>query len=129
MHLAAAVPVRPDRPQNRACVVIAGGREPSHWEAYPHHQFLHTLGALPCCDNGGCWKSRTVPLGDGSSNDRNLCTHVVHKPSDGAGPLPRCMDMLSPGDAIAAIERYLAASEFPKLNEQTWADVSPSLSN
>lgn len=42
MHLAAAVEMKPGRPKNRACVVIAGGREPSHWEAYPHHQFIHT---------------------------------------------------------------------------------------
>ena len=37
-------------PGGRAgCVVIAGGREPTHWEAYPGHQFLHTQGALDCC--------------------------------------------------------------------------------
>ena len=33
MHQAAAVETKPDRPQNRACVVIAGGREPTQWEA------------------------------------------------------------------------------------------------
>ena len=42
MHLAAAVPVKPGMPKNRPCVVVAGGREPSQWEAYPHHQYLHT---------------------------------------------------------------------------------------
>ena len=79
MHLAAAVPVREGRPPNRACVVVAGGREPAQWEAYPHHQFLHTLGALKCCDNGGCWKSRTVPLHDGdTARDKSLCVDVVH---------------------------------------------------
>jgi hypothetical protein len=48
MHLAAAVPVpsRGGMPKNRPCVVIAGGREPAQWEAYPHHQYLHTIGAL-----------------------------------------------------------------------------------
>ena len=35
MHLAAAVPTTDGRP--RACVVIAGGREPVAWEAYPWH--------------------------------------------------------------------------------------------
>ena len=39
MHLAAAVEVRPGMPKNRACVVVAGGREPAQWEAYPHHQY------------------------------------------------------------------------------------------
>ena len=31
-------------PKNRPCVVIAGGREPPHFTAYPHHQFIHTVG-------------------------------------------------------------------------------------
>ena len=63
MHLAAAVPVKVARasspqspgdasrhptPQNRPCVVVAGGREPPHWEAYPHHQFIHTNGQILC---------------------------------------------------------------------------------
>src|SRR4051812_7072076 len=35
MHLAAAVPTRPGGPGLRPCVVVAGGREPPHWEMYP----------------------------------------------------------------------------------------------
>jgi hypothetical protein len=35
MHLAAAVETKPGRPCNRPCVVVAGGREPSQWEASP----------------------------------------------------------------------------------------------
>src|SRR5262249_30746053 len=48
MHLAAAVESAPGQPKVRPCVVVAGGREPVHWEAYPGHQFIHTIGALPC---------------------------------------------------------------------------------
>ena len=79
MHLAAAVDVKPGMPKNRPCVVVAGGREPPHFTAYPHHQFIHTVGALACCDNGGCWKSRTLPLGDGDSKDApgELCVDPV----------------------------------------------------
>jgi len=101
MHLSAAVPVRPGMPQNRPCVVVAGGREPVHWEAYPHHQFIHTAGALLCCDNGGCWKSRVVPLGDGDEKDRpeNLCLDVV-------GRLPRCLHMITAEEVIRRIELY-----------------------
>ncbi len=101
MHLAAAVEVAPGMPKNRPCVVVAGGREPPHWETYPHHQFIHTVGALRCCDNGGCWKARTLPLGDGDEKDRpdNLCVDVV-------GALPRCMDMITAGEVIHRIERY-----------------------
>lgn len=101
MHLAAAVEVRPGTPKNRPCVVVAGGREPPHWEAYPHHQFLHRAGALLCCDDGGCWKARVAPLGDGDEKDRpeNRCVDVV-------GELPRCMDLVTAADAIRAVELY-----------------------
>jgi ADP-heptose:LPS heptosyltransferase len=101
MHLAAAVPTRSDRPAERPCVVVAGGREPPHWEAYPHHQFIHTVGALPCCASGGCWRSRTVPLGDGDEKDQpeKLCADVV----DG---LPHCMAMIEPEDVIQRITWY-----------------------
>jgi ADP-heptose:LPS heptosyltransferase len=112
MHLAAAVELKPGMPKNRPCVVIAGGREPPHWEAYPHHQFIHTVGALRCCDNGGCWKSRTVPLGDGESEDRpeNLCVDVV-------GTLPRCMDMIAAADVIRRIEDYFRGGAISYLTE------------
>jgi ADP-heptose:LPS heptosyltransferase len=101
MHLAAAVPVPAGVPKNRPCVVVAGGREPPHWEAYPHHQYLHRAGALACCDDGGCWKSRVRRLGDGDANDRdeNLCVDVV-------GDLPRCMHLVTTQDVIRAIELY-----------------------
>ncbi len=113
MHLAAAVEVRPGMPKNRPCVVIAGGREPPHWTSYPHHQFIHTVGALRCCDNGGCWKSRTVPLGDGDYKDGpdELCVDVV-------GNLPRCMDMITAEEVIRRIEWYFdgGAIEYSSLN-------------
>jgi ADP-heptose:LPS heptosyltransferase len=101
MHLAAAIEVKGGRPKNRPCVVVAGGREPPHWEAYSHHQFIHTVGALPCCDFGGCWKSRTEPLGDNSDQDlpENLCVDVT-------GGLPRCMDMIAASEVIRRIEMY-----------------------
>lgn len=101
MHLAAAIEMKPGMPQNRPCVVIAGGREPPHWTAYPHHQFVHTVGALRCCDNGGCWKSRTLPLGDGDPKDApdQLCVDVVDQ-------LPRCMDMISSAEIIRRIEMH-----------------------
>jgi ADP-heptose:LPS heptosyltransferase len=108
MHLAAAVPTKPGMPLNRACVVIAGGREPPHFTFYPHHQYLHTAGALLCCDNGGCWKSRTFPIGDGDPKDKELCLDVV-------GRLPRCMDMITAKDVIRAIDRYYDGGALPPL--------------
>jgi FkbM family methyltransferase len=105
MHLAAAVETRPGKPRHRPCVVIAGGREPPHWEAYPHHQFLSTVGALPCCADGGCWKSRCQPVGDGDSKDRHdLCTDPVQIKPDLR--IPRCMELITPEQVIERIELY-----------------------
>lgn len=104
MHLAAAVDVPPGRPKNRACVVVAGGREPQQWEAYPHHQFLSTNGALDCCDNGGCWRSRCQKVGDGDPKDNNLCLYPVQVDRD--LQIPKCLAMITADDVIRRIELY-----------------------
>ncbi len=116
MHLAAAVPMKSAPPLNRPCVVIAGGREPTAWEMYPNHRFLNTNGCLPCCDNGGCWKSRTVPLNDNDEKDRSLCVDVVEVSQT---KVQHCMEIIRVEDVIRAIEmyfignvcRYLASEE------------------
>ena len=102
MHLAAAVPLRSRERRLRPCVVVAGGREPHHWESYPGHQFLHTIGALDCCALGGCWKARTTALGDGHEFDEAdyLCSQAVSE------NLPRCMDLITPNDVVRRIESY-----------------------
>jgi hypothetical protein len=133
MHLAAAVEVKPGRPRNRACVVVAGGREPSPWEKYGHHRYLETNGALRCCDHGGCWKSRCQPVGDGDEKDlpENLCVDPV-----AVSPrlrIPRCLDLITADDVIRAVELYfdggaLAYLEAPPLNgnsDRTPAAVGP----
>jgi hypothetical protein len=106
MHLAAAVEVKSDSLQTRPCVVVAGGREPPQWEAYPHHQFIHTVGALPCCAEGGCWRCRTLPLGDGDEKDHPeaLCLDVVNG-------LPRCMDLITPEEVARRIELYFQGGQ------------------
>jgi len=119
MHLAAAVDTPADRPPQRACIVVAGGREPPHWEAYPHHQFLHTVGMLPCCAQGGCWRARTRPLGDGDDNDAPdaLCLDPV-------GDLPRCMDFITAEDVIRQIERHCRGGTAQTLDSQQAAAVA-----
>jgi hypothetical protein len=85
-------------------VVIAGGREPPHWEAYPGHQFLHTIGALPCCATGGCWRSRCHTVADGDLKDReSLCERPVQVEPNLR--VPQCMAMIQPQDVIRAVER------------------------
>lgn len=103
MHLAAAVPMPPGRKRLRSCVIIAGGREPAHWEQYPGHHFLHTIGALECCATGGCWKARTAPLGDGSPLDapESLCRDAA--PSG----LPNCMHMIRADQVCSLIEQVV----------------------
>ena len=71
---------------------------------YPHHQFLHRNGALPCCEHGGCWKSRCQPVGDGDRKDRDLCVDPVAVRED--LQIPKCMHIITPDDVIRAIETY-----------------------
>ena len=104
MHLAAAVETKPGR-KLRPCVVVAGGREPPHWEAYPHHQFLHTVGTLSCCADGGCWRSRCQRIHDGDPKDHhNLCLFPVQVQPD--LDIPQCMAAIQPEDVIRRIELY-----------------------
>lgn len=117
MHLAAAVPIKnAEGPKNRACVVIAGGREPAQWEQYPHHKFLHHNGALMCCDDGGCWKSRCTEIKDKDEKNTNLCVDRVKVELKSKVPsrrinlkkfyVPKCLDMIKPRHVIEAIESY-----------------------
>jgi hypothetical protein len=113
MHLAAAVPVRErdnfnrKKPRRRPCVVIAGGREPPHWECYDSHSFLDSVGMLSCCNNGGCWRSRCQIVGDGDEKDKpeNLCLRPVKVTPSLS--IPECMMMITPDDVINRIEKYL----------------------
>jgi ADP-heptose:LPS heptosyltransferase len=105
MHLAAAVETIPSRPQHRPCVVVAGGREPPHWEAYPFHQFISNVGTLSCCADGGCWKSRCQLVGDGDEKDhRNLCEQPVEVAPN--LQISRCMDRITARDVIRRIEMF-----------------------
>lgn len=96
MHVAAAL--------EKPCIVVAGGREPVAWNAYPKQHYLHTVGALPCSDptgkvGGACWRSRVVPLGDGTILDRHTCEYPV----DGVAG---CMKMIKPNEVAELILRY-----------------------
>jgi hypothetical protein len=107
MHLAAAVETRPGMPKLRPCVVLGGGRESTHWEAYPQHQYIGTVGALSCCLEGGCWKSRCQLVGDGDEKDRrDVCEQPVQITPELR--IPKCLDMITAEDVIRRIEMYLA---------------------
>lgn len=122
MHLAAAVEMPHSKAALRPCVVIAGGREPAHWEAYPGHQFLSNVGTLTCCATGGCWRSRCQPVGDGDDKDRrNMCEQPVEVRPDLR--IPRCMDAISPEEVIRRIDMYYQGGVLANGNGKVQAAV------
>ena len=127
MHLAAAVETKRGEPLNRPCVVLAGGREPVQWEAYPHHQFLHTAGALPCCDNGGCWKSRVVPVEDGSEQNNSLCERPVRMAT--GRWIPQCQEMILSYHIVSAIDRYSRFTTAASNCQEVTANILPVLAS
>ena len=102
MHAAAAIPMREGKAR-RPCVTILGGREPTGWTWYTHHQILHTNGAHSCCDTGGCWLSRVYPVPKDPQHNRKLCARPVE--CDGR-TVQSCMDTISGEDVIRAISKY-----------------------
>jgi len=102
MHLAAAIPPR-WHSERKPCVSIFGGREPTAWSWYCNHQVLHTNGAFSCCDNGGCWTARTVPLPKDPKHNESLCRKRVK--SEGR-TIQACMNSITSDDVIRAIEKY-----------------------
>ena len=96
MHVAAAL--------EKPAIVIAGGREPVQWNAYPKQHYLHTVGTLSCSTpqghvGGACWRSRTVPLGDNAFLDKDTCERPV-------GGTPECMTMIHPEEVAEVVLRY-----------------------
>lgn len=110
MVLAYMIPPHPKyKRKTRACVVLAGGREPNHWQQGPSQHMLHTCGLLPCCDQGGCWKSRVTKLGDGDDKDNSLCERPVSLPN--GQTIAGCMDMIKTADAARIIRAHYDSLE------------------
>jgi len=118
MHVAAAL--------EKPAVIIAGGREPVQWNAYPKQHYLHTVGALPCqtargVSGGACWRSRVIPLGDGSALDVDTCERPVNGTPTHLEQcvVPKCMTMIRPPQVAELVARYNRVS-----NVRTSAGVS-----
>jgi len=123
MHIAAAL--------EKPCVVIAGGREAWFWEAYvvqnrglvcPErlrvpHQYLHTIGLLPCCATRGCWKSKVLPTG----GDKSVCKQPVILPGQA---VPECLTMITPEHALEAAMSYIDNS-YPPIKDRSAIIVPP----
>lgn len=126
MHIAAAL--------SKPAIVIAGGREAWWWDSYderafnrhkesipqryrefddlrPAHVYLDTLGKLPCCADGGCWKR-----GIGEKSPDQNCVDIVkpeHRYDRTRTTLqqPRCMTMITPAMVVTAARRMEMRSD------------------
>lgn len=86
-------------------ICLLGAREPLPWVQYPRQHTLHTIGALDCCRQGACWRSRVMPLNDGDSKDQSLCEH----PMIGMRrPAAKCMALISPTEVVSILRRIAA---------------------
>ena len=103
-------------PQNRPCVVIAGGPGAaslggvSASPVYSHRRsaaLLRQRGLLESQD-GSVWRWRP------KDEPGNLCVDVV-------GSLPRCMDMVTADEAIRRIETYFIGGAIEYLTEEQFA--------
>lgn len=108
MHLSAGVDTPCPVFNRRATVVLAGGREPAQWTHYPWQRYLSTVGELPCCADGGCWKTKD-----------HECDMW-----DEAKKTSKCMDSLTVPKVAAAIlsyfrgdRHYLSPAEIKHLKE------------
>ena len=99
MHLAAAF--------GKPCVVVAGGREPVLWNSYPQQHLLHTVGLLPCCRDGACWKSKVVKEHDPEGKDTAFCERPL--PTPDGDHVPACMELIRPEEVAAVIKRCCRA--------------------
>ena len=119
MHLSAAMPPKAGFPQRKPCIVLSGSREPDQWEMYPNHRYLSKSGCLPCNDgnfkegrSGGCWKSRTVSLGDNDDKDNSLCEFPVTIDEQNKIYVPKCMDMITSDEVSKAISDYMTFYDY-----------------
>lgn len=84
-------------------ICLLGGRESVTWVQYPKQMTLHTIGQLDCCKNGGCWKSRVIPLGDSDEKDKSVCQHPILGMQR---PIAKCMAMIKPIEVISILNRF-----------------------
>lgn len=101
MHLA-TMATDPERSLKlRPAVVLAGGREPAQFVAYPAHRFLSRVAALPCCDGGGCWHNKLDP-----APGQRSCLRPVTTP--GGMKVGLCMELVTVAEVVAHIRQYEA---------------------
>jgi len=125
MHIAACF--------NKPCVVLSGGREGPHFEAYVNglgtfgpdckpvvveHQFLHTMGQLDCCKERGCWRKRTVPISpdDLGKDSGKLCRDPIRGKEQS---IAACMDKIQTDHVVEAVMSYYEGGILPPIGKPT----------
>lgn len=115
-HLAASTPVRPferngrPRPPARAAVIVGGAIEPYQWFAYEGQQVLHNNGMLPCCEMGGCGKSRCESRRHIEPHPEQLCTMPVQIGRETV--IPKCLDMITTKMVIDRMKFYFDGGSY-----------------
>jgi ADP-heptose:LPS heptosyltransferase len=107
MHIAAAF--------MKPAVIVAGGREGTRWELYPHHRFLYQNGNLPCCSYDGCWKSK---LEDCVNPVATVVPAKAELEGGGKGRfvnVPKCLEMTKPQQIVDAMLAYYEGGMIPAL--------------
>jgi glycosyltransferase involved in cell wall biosynthesis len=118
MHLAAGMPGYQSEfgaSLRKPCVSIYGGREPITFTNYNQHQILHTGGSFKCCEDGGCWQSRVVPLAKDRNKNNRMCHNTVVA---GGRTIQSCMNAIRPGDVIRAINMYYEGNVYKPLKKR-----------
>ena len=87
----------------KPCVVVAGGREGMRWQAVNDHRYLQTIGALDCCMEDGCWRSKL-----------ESCAHLEDSGLDDGGSVPKCMRMVRPHMIAEAVMMYYEGGRLQK---------------
>lgn len=96
MHMSAAF--------RKPCVVIAGGREPWRWEAYPNQRYVCVNGCLPCCAADGCWKNWTsLNIPEHARSLENWRDKICQNMT---GTNPKCMAMITPERVAEEVLSY-----------------------
>ncbi|RLI49240.1 ADP-heptose--LPS heptosyltransferase [Candidatus Bathyarchaeota archaeon] len=109
MHLSPSIPCNqilyPQR-IHRPAVIIAGGREPTSWESYSNHQYIHNCGTLKCNRQGACWCSRTEKIKDEDSKvNNNICKSPIT--TTHGNVTPKCMDLITPFHVIERMKIFI----------------------
>jgi len=124
MHLAAGVPPK-FKMERKPCVAIYGGREPTAFTAYCNHQILHTNGSFECCDNGGCWHSRVIPLPTNPKRNTRFCKQPIEVEGR---TVQACMNAITAQDVIRGIEKYYDGNIYKYMNPATSRKKAVTLS-